>query len=407
MGNMEFLKGAFRRYYLKESIVPPPRFTMREYGFMFFDKKYVLRHKSFKSVKEIKKFMVEQVPRHAYYSTAYYRFPAKKEMEKKEWLGADLIFDLDADHIPGTENMEYRDMLGVVKKEAHRLVKDFLMDDFGFDESSISIAFSGGRGFHIYVRGSDVFELSSDDRRELVNYIVGEGVDVVNLLERVPRPTRRKGSGYILVLPNSERGGWYRKLTLGITQAATELLSIVNEYGSEALISELAIHIQDKKLAKKLATELLTETKDYTSKLELLAYEEESKKLQIFSKDIFRDAFLNYVKEKVRIRGETDEPVTTDIHRLIRLIGSLHGKTGFRVRQLSYNEFKEFNPLNPQNILEYLVPQTFKESQIKIMTNMQIKLPFDVASVEGEECIPEYAAIFILARKLGDFISKC
>ncbi|MCA1813180.1 MAG: hypothetical protein LC624_04420 [Halobacteriales archaeon] len=29
--------------------------------------------------------------------------------------------------------------------------------------------------------------------------------------------------------------------------------------------------------------------------------------------------------------GETDEPVTSDVKRLIRLPGSVHGKTGLRV----------------------------------------------------------------------------
>ena len=31
-------------------------------------------------------------------------------MEEKKWLGADLIFDLDADHVQGAETMTYRDM---------------------------------------------------------------------------------------------------------------------------------------------------------------------------------------------------------------------------------------------------------------------------------------------------------
>ncbi|NPA75826.1 MAG: DNA primase catalytic subunit PriS [Euryarchaeota archaeon] len=409
MENVEFLKGAFRRYYLKETVSLPPRFTRREYGFMFFDKKYVLRHKGFKTLKEIRRFMVDNVPRHAYYSTAYYSYPDTKDMEKKGWLGADLIFDLDADHLPETEGMNYLEMMGVVKKEAHRLVKDFLMDDFGFDEESLSIAFSGGRGFHIYVRRKDIFTLGSDERREIVNYITGEGVDMVKLLESSPRESRRKGGsgGYVLELPPVSKGGWYRKLTVGITTGAQELYNIYTQFGKEGLVAELDLYLKNKKLSKKLARKLLEKTPNYSTKIELLAFDKESKKLQVFGSDALRDAFLLYIKEKIRIRGETDEPVTTDIHRLIRLIGSLHGKTGFIVRALSYNEFKDFNPANPNHILEFLVPKIFKENEVKIISKGKINLPFDVSSVDGEVCVPEYAAIFAVARGMADFITKC
>ena len=43
--------------------------------------------------------------------------------------------------------------------------------------------------------------------------------------------------------------------------------------------------------------------------------------------------------------GETDEPVTSDVKRLIRLPGSIHGKTGFIVRGLDFDGLADFNPL--------------------------------------------------------------
>ena len=409
MGDREFLKTKFREYYLRENVILPPRFTRREYGFMFFDKKYVLRHRAFETPKEVKRFLVENTPRHAYYSTAYYLDPSSKEMEKKGWLGADLIFDLDADHIPQTEEMSYLEMLGVVKKEANRLIKDFLMDDFGFEEKDLTITFSGGRGFHIYVRRSDVFPLKSDERREIVNYITGEGVDMVRLLDKSPRQYHRRGKaeGYVLELPPESRGGWYRKLRRSVSSASWELYSIYEEYGEEALVSELATYINDKKLVKKLSRKLLEKSPNYSTKIELLAFDKESKKLQVFGSDVLRDTYLKYIKEKIRIKGETDEPVTTDIHRLIRLIGSLHGKTGFIVRPLSYYDFTNFDPSNYEDILDILVPKIFKKGKSRIVTNKTVELPFDVSQIDGEECVPDYVAIFVVSRKLGSFVSKC
>ena len=43
--------------------------------------------------------LAETVPSDVYHSCAYYENP-DVDMEKKGWLGADLVFDIDADHIP-------------------------------------------------------------------------------------------------------------------------------------------------------------------------------------------------------------------------------------------------------------------------------------------------------------------
>ena len=62
------------------------------------------------------------------------------------------------------------------------------------------------------------------------------------------------------------------------------------------------------------------------------------------------------------IGAEIDEPVTIDIHRLIRYPGSLHGATGFKVQELGINELNFFNPLNENN--EDLDPIIFKSKRI-------------------------------------------
>src|SRR5690606_15573295 len=46
-----------------------------------------------------------------------------------------------------------------------------------------------------------------------------------------------------------------------------------------------------------------------------------------------------------RAKGETDEPVTTDVKRLIRFPLSLHGGTGFRVTPLTISGLAAFDPL--------------------------------------------------------------
>ena len=402
VGNAEFLKGRFREYYLKNDVLLPPRFNRREYGFMFFDRNYVLRHISFKSKYEIKKFLVNNVPKSAYHSTAYYLYPNKKDMDKKGWMGADLIFDLDADHIPETEGMPYHEMLRVVKREAEKLIVDFLLDDFGFDEGDLTIAFSGGRGYHIHIRREDIFPLKSDERREIVSYITGEGYNITKFL-KVELEKRRKKRRKKYVLPDPKAGGWYGKVRRGINDASRNLWDIYVSGGRDALVEEISSVIKNKKSTKIVVKELLSEIKDYTNKLEFLARDDRSEKLQIFETDDVRDLFLKYVKEKIRIRGEADEPVTTDIHRLIRLIGSLHGKTGLAVKKLSFSEFKEFNPLKDG------IPEIFKDNESKIFTNKKVEVYMNNKKfvIDGEDCVPDFVAIFIIARGMGDFVARC
>ena len=72
----------------------------REFGFALFEG-WMLRHKQFANQEELTSFLQNSTPKDAYFSCAYYENP-EAEMDKKNWLGADLIFDIDADHIPTT-----------------------------------------------------------------------------------------------------------------------------------------------------------------------------------------------------------------------------------------------------------------------------------------------------------------
>ena len=154
--NSRFLLKMFRRYYKENEMPMPSRFGRREFGFMYFDRDFMQRHMSFSNPTEMRKFMIAQVPKHSYYSTAYYRRPNAPTMEEKGWMGADLIFDLDADHLEGAEDMSYSQMMDQIKKEMINLLDSFLYNDLGFDEKDVGIYFSGGRGYHAHIELNDV-----------------------------------------------------------------------------------------------------------------------------------------------------------------------------------------------------------------------------------------------------------
>ncbi|EQD29721.1 DNA primase small subunit, partial [mine drainage metagenome] len=60
---------------------------------------------------------------------------------EKGWKGAELIFDLDADHLPGATGMSYEQILDEVKRHTLRLVFTFLIGMLGINEESIKLIF--------------------------------------------------------------------------------------------------------------------------------------------------------------------------------------------------------------------------------------------------------------------------
>ena len=101
--SLEFLKKTFRKYYETHKIDLPDRFGRREFAFVFFNSKGMMRHIGFEKKIHFTEFLRDRAPGHTYYSSAYYQKPDAATMQDKNWMGAELIFDLDSDHIPEAE----------------------------------------------------------------------------------------------------------------------------------------------------------------------------------------------------------------------------------------------------------------------------------------------------------------
>ena len=102
------------------------------------------------------------------------------------------------------------------------------------------------------------------------------------------------------------------------------------------------------------------------------------------------------VTQLVRVKSadRVDEPVTADIKRLIRLPGSLHGKSSLLVRPLTVASLKEFEPLRDAVV--------FGDSPITIhaVRDSSIRLKGERYEVHGGEIVtvPEHVALYLLAR---------
>ena len=360
--NARFLLKAFRKYYRANTPILPDRFTRREFGFMFFDRTYVQRHMSFGSPQELHRFMLGQVPSHSYYSTSYYRKPDAPTMDEKEWMGAELIFDLDADHLEGAAQMTYAEMLLQIRSEMINLVDSFL-------------------GTH--------------ERRELVDYITGTGlnIDWVFPYNRVATSKVVTGTGVRTnvakdrLIPPADAGGWKLRMRNG-------LMDVVNDFCD----SEVKAIKREYPSIKGSGNATILKAQEELNKSRGVLFQKNT--MAMLSKST-QDILVKVMKEDVayRLSGEVDEPVTADIKRLIRLPGSVHGKSGLRVTPITRSELTDFDPL------QMAVPEEYSDDPVKITMRRPADLDMkgERFSLEGETEVPEFAAVFLIGRKMADF----
>lgn len=376
------LKTLFQGYYRNWTGRDVDLIGEREIGFIpFFGT--MIRHRAVRNLSDLGFFVRKNTPRHIYYSTAYYKYPDEKVMKDKGWKGAELIFDLDADHLSGADKMTYAEILSEVKKHTGRLIFKFLMDDLGFGEKDLKVFFSGGRGYHVHVVEDSIYQMSSDSRREIANYIRGEGFSTYDV-RRSMLETSRKLSG------------WKKIIDDNICNFYSDLLS--NEEKQELLhgllgnIRTLENYLKDLNRSTDVGGNL--------KRIEVLSMPGFNK-YRIMDKNDEKVLAYLIVRVKNENLCEIDEPVTTDIHRLIRMPHSLHGKTGLAVVPIKLERFQDFDPLRDA------VAEPFREHELRINLLRNYSIDFDGEShslTAGEQSVPGPLGVFLSAAKFAKLL---
>jgi DNA primase small subunit len=98
--SMTFLRRTYREYYFKhhDDVEIPTMIQNREFGYTPFGKG-MIRHLSYTTSGELAADLVKQAPSSVFCSNATYSNPTLP-MDEKGWKGAELIFDIDASAIP-------------------------------------------------------------------------------------------------------------------------------------------------------------------------------------------------------------------------------------------------------------------------------------------------------------------
>ena len=428
MSEIAYLKRLFKEYYKEKRLEIPPvsLFNNREFGYIPWDKQIIMkRHMSFKSQDGLSKYLINEGPRHVYFSGALYEQPEIPNMAGKDYLGCDFIVDIDVDHFytPCKEEHDFwyckecgESGLGMVqkcpkckklkiktlawicdkcletaKKEIIKLIYDFLVPDFGFDISQMRIAFSGHRGYHLKIENQQIRNLISNERRELADYISGENIsfEILGLQEKGGTIYRFSGDTY----------GWAQK----IIRKTLEILK-QNELEIKTILSNKGKFDFSDNYIKSF----MNSKQDFISKLEkrnnfILP------SIEGFGIVNWRKFFTGIIHE---IGVEIDTPVTIDIHRLIRYPGSLHGKTGFKVQELNPDELDDFNPLDEVN--EKLDPIVF-ESKVQTTQKLEIlEAHVPATKIKGKTFgpytqgeiieVPHHIAVFLLCKEVAKTI---
>jgi DNA primase small subunit len=364
----EFLRQRFTEYYRKTVLVAPSSLEQREWGFVLFNPgatdMRMRRHIGFSNRSDMESYIQNLIPQHAYYSTAYYEKPDAGTMADKGWCGADLIFDLDADHIV---RGPYDQMLARVKEETGKLL-DMLTLEFGMDKKAIELVFSGGRGYHVHVKDLAFRGWGSAERRELIDYVCGIGIDPAAMLNG------RAPAGPC----------WQNRYR----EALLEYLRWIGSLSEEEAMAHLTA-IEG--IGKDSAATFLKNREEMIRGIE---HNPTGKILNNRALGIIVAQQEGEFKKRLISRAAlADEPVTTDTKRLIRLPTSLHGGSGMRVQPLELRDFASFDPL-----VDAVV---FGTRDVKVNLNFNMKMPMLGSTYElqkGITTVPEAVAVFLCAR---------
>jgi len=379
-----YLKGRFGDYYRTTTLPKPPAAEKREWGYIPWSDSpgtRMFRHNSLSGVGGLNEWVEYVKPQHLYFSGTRYEDPGAPKMSEKGWVGADVVFDIDSDHLPGVdeERTPYAEMLSIGKRHTQNLL-EIIQNDFGFTD--IELVFSGGRGYHIHIRDDAATSLSSEGRRELVEYVTGRLVDAGSVTDSERDVFLQPAKSNSSFNPG---GGWSRKLHEYVTNRFSELSTLTAE---ELERSDRAPGIGKKK-AKAAHAYLQTTGVSDVAVGDIPPAQTGLKR-----------TVSTLIDEGVaELHAAVDEPVTTDVNRLIRVPRSIHGKTGLVVQPIALDELEQFDPLSDA------IPQLFLEYDIRINLTEEFNERFNGVKYTlepGEHVVPEALGIFMMGQGMAE-----
>lgn len=295
-------------------------FQCREFAFQLHDSSFI-RNLSFASPAKFTEYLQKVAPLAAYVGAVYDQSPSSDyRIQDAKWQYREFVFDIDLNDYDDVrlcgckgKNQICQECWPLLQPMVLFLDETFEYD-FGYD---IIWTFSGNRGLHAWVKGPQTDELSRKQRRAIVDYVTLVRQGRLLLLRSGDR--RRKLPPYFLD----------RVMRLVLATALN--LASREELAQAGFTKE--------KIKKILAYRDAPHGLSYPKIQQLTG--------RLSNEEQIRRAFLE------RWYPRFDENVTTDIRRVLRIPGSIHGSTGKACRLLTEDELiprLAFNPFEEPSI---------------------------------------------------------
>lgn len=380
------LRKAFREYYFNfaKQIEVPNRIKEREIGFARFGSSGMTRHLSFRNIGELVAALITEVPSDVYCSNSYYRFPTLP-MQEKQWEGADMIFDidgkdLDLECIPShsfhrckkCSNISPFDLDGrshlcskcqseeaesisipcercikAAKKQTKHLIS-ILIEDFGVHDREISTYFSGNNGFHIHIRNNKFVPYDSTLRTKIISYVLGKGLMAESIGVRKDGISKSSESFRIKFPKGGHTYGWRKRVAI-----------------------ELGLVLNDPS---------------------------EVKLRNIVSAKGGYEGFKKEIGVMTHKMGSLIDPqVTSDIHRVFRMPGTLNSKSS--LVKIKCENLDSFDPFMDA----CLIGGQEVDIRLKTPVNVQLRRKRFKLGTDTDS-LPLYVATYLICKGLADAV---
>ncbi|MCC7570073.1 DNA primase catalytic subunit PriS [Candidatus Micrarchaeota archaeon] len=380
--SQQYLKHMIKQYYDSVS-VNPRDIGAREVGYGTLEQKIAVRHLGFKNNQEFNDFLRNTVPFYVSASSAYYDKPDARPMASKVWQGADLVFDLDLhpeEWDPKNQYKEYHSLMHPlafekVKEIALKLVDDFLIPDFGFNKDNISINFSGNRGYHIRVYDNSVKNLSSKERREIVDYIAGRGLKFENFFEIQQKQIHELGRPITIISkgPRPDDFGWAGRIAR---------ILMKQDHKSDILPKELR-------------------SKPKLEKFKQGVEEGHWDKVKVAKKEEVWKDLVNY--SAVMVGEPTDVNVTIDTTKVLRIPDTIHSGSSLCAKEFDYKFIDKFDPLI--HAVAFTDSENVKVNILKKVPVFNIKgTNYDELNM-GEAELPICYGLYLMCKGYAEIVS--
>ncbi|MCK5593221.1 hypothetical protein KAI31_03890, partial [Candidatus Bathyarchaeota archaeon] len=244
-------------------------------------------------------------------------------------------------------------------------------------EKDIRVFFSGHRGYHVHVESEATKGLDAMARKEIVDYITGLGFDMsFHGLSKEDSKGISSPQGSPL-----SKFGWRKRLVSGMK-------NFIRSAKGENL---RRIGLTKEKV------ETILEHRDVILKNWL------NRGTWGTVRGIGFETWRKIAEQSVKLQSASiDTVVTTDIHRLIRLVGTLHGKTGLKKIEFSVSAIDDFDPFKSAVAFKTGVVVVYVSDAPEFRLGDEVFGPYKKQRVE----LPTAAAMLLVCKGRGEVIES-